>query len=206
MEADIQTAKENLSDDKEQFSMKVGDKFYKDRKEAGTALVQMCREMKSVDVSAAGEYAGFKMSVSFESFYKRYVINLEGQLSHKIEIKSDPLGNIARISHALESMPKQLAEERIKLENVERQLETAKKELEKPFPKEQELNEKIKRLTELDIMLSMEPDKEEMQETQKSAAEKNEKAEASCKSVIGRLRKFQSDIETAEQRHEKKYS
>lgn len=45
----IQTAKANLPVDKEQFSMKVGDKLYTDKKEAGTALVEMCKEIKTVN-------------------------------------------------------------------------------------------------------------------------------------------------------------
>ena len=47
MQADIQTAKANLPVDKEQFSMKEGDKLYTDKKEAGTALVEMCKEIKN---------------------------------------------------------------------------------------------------------------------------------------------------------------
>ena len=120
MQTDIQTAKENLPADKEQFTMKVGDKLYTDKKEAGTALVEMCKEIKSVNAPAMiGEYAGFKMSVSFDSFNHKFVMNVKGQLSHNLEIGSDPLGNIARINHALESMPKELAEAKTKLNNVE---------------------------------------------------------------------------------------
>ena len=52
MQADIQTAKANLPVDKEQFSMKVGDKLYTDKKEAGTALVEMCKEIKTVNAPA----------------------------------------------------------------------------------------------------------------------------------------------------------
>ncbi len=62
MEADIQTAKVNFPADKEQFFMGVGDKTYTDKKEARAALVEMCKEMKNVNVPATvGEYAGFKM-------------------------------------------------------------------------------------------------------------------------------------------------
>ena len=156
MEADIQTAKANLPADKEQFIMKVGDKVYTDKKEAGTALVEMCKEMKTVNVPATvGEYAGFKMAVSFDSFNHKFVMNLKGQLSHNLEIGSDPLGNIARINHALESMPKQLAEAQTKLENVEHQLETAKTEVNKPFAQEAELAEKLERLSALNALLNM---------------------------------------------------
>lgn len=62
--------------------------------------------MKTVNVPVTvGEYAGFKMAVSFDSFNHKFVMNLKGQISHKPEIGSDPFGNIARINHALESMP-----------------------------------------------------------------------------------------------------
>ena len=156
MGADIQTAKANLPVDKEQFFMKVGDKAYTDKKEAGTALVEMCREMRTANVPATvGEYAGFKMAVSFDSFNHKFVMNLKGQLSHNLEIGSDPLGNISRINHALESMPKQLAEAQTKLENVEHQLETAKMEVTKPFAQEAELTEKLERLSALNALLNM---------------------------------------------------
>ena len=156
MQTDIQTAKENLPADKEQFTMKVGDKLYTDKKEAGTALVEMCKEIKSVNAPAMiGEYAGFKMSVSFDSFNHKFVMNVKGQLSHNLEIGSDPLGNIARINHALESMPKELAEAKTKLNNVEHQLETAKVEVQKPFAQEEELAEKLDRLSAPNALLNM---------------------------------------------------
>ena len=156
MQADIQTAKANLPVDKEQFSMKEGDKLYTDKKEAGTALVEMCKEIKTVNAPAViGEYAGFKMAVSFNAFNQKFVMNLKGQLSHNLEVGSDPIGNIARINHALESMPKQLMEAQTKLETVEHQLETARVEVTKPFAQEAELAEKLERLSALNALLNM---------------------------------------------------
>ena len=156
MQADIQTAKANLPVDKEQFSMKIGDTLYTDKKEAGTALVEMCKEIKTVNAPAViGEYAGFKMAVSFDAFNHKFVMNLKGQLSHNLEVGSDPLGNISRINHALESMPKQLMEAQTKLETVEHQLETAKVEVTKPFEQEAELAEKLERLSALNALLNM---------------------------------------------------
>ena len=156
LQADIQTAKANLPADKEFFSMRVGNKVYTDKKEAGTALVEMCKEIKSVNAPAViGEYAGFKMAVSFDSFNHKFVMNIKGQLSHNLEIGVDPLGNISRINHALEAMTKELAEASTKLENVERQLETAKVEVTKPFAQEAELSEKLDRLSALNSLLNM---------------------------------------------------
>ena len=156
MQADIATAKANLPADKEQFTMKVGNKVYTDKKEAGTALVEMCKEMKSVNTpTVIGEYAGFKMAVSFDSFNHKFVMNVKGQLSHNLEIGSDPLGNITRINNALESMPRQLEEAQTKLTTVEHQLETAKVEVTKPFAQEAELAEKLDRLSALNALLNM---------------------------------------------------
>ena len=180
MEADIQTAKANLPADKEQFLMKVGDKTYTDKKEAGAALVEMCKEMKTVNVPATvGEYAGFKMAVSFDSFNHKFVMNLKGQLSHNLEIGSDPLGNIARINHALESMPKQLSEAQTKLETVERQLETAKVEVTKPFVQEAELAEKLERLSALNALLNMDEKGDEAVGMDDAPEEENEGQETS---------------------------
>ena len=181
MEADIQTAKANLPADKEQFFMKVGDKVYTDKKEAGAALVEMCKETKTVNVPATvGEYAGFKMAVSFDSFNHKFVMNLKGQLSHNLEIGSDPLGNIARINHALESMPKQLAEAQTKLETVERQLETAKVEVTKPFAQEAELAEKLERLSALNALLNMDEKGDDALGMDHAPEEENEGQETSA--------------------------
>ncbi len=105
--------------------------------------------------ATVGEYAGFKMAVSFDAFNHKFVMNLKGQLSHNLEIGSDPLGNIARINHALESMTKELAEAKTKLDTVEHQLETAKAEVLKPFAQEAELAEKLERLFALNALLNM---------------------------------------------------
>ena len=184
MTADIQTAKANLPADKEQFFMKVGDKAYTDKKEAGAALVEMCREMKTVNVPATvGEYAGFKMAVSFDSFNHKFVMNLKGQLSHNLEIGSDPLGNIARINHALESMPKQLSEAQTKLQTVERQLETAKVEVEKPFAQEAELAEKLERLSALNALLNMDEKGDDALGMDDVSEEENEGQETSGHNV-----------------------
>lgn len=63
--ADIQTYMQNRPADREQFSMKVGNTAYHSRKEAGAALVEMCRNISGIYQQAAiEEYQGFKMSAS----------------------------------------------------------------------------------------------------------------------------------------------
>ena len=154
--ADMEKYAKNKPEDKEQFFMQVGGKSYTDKKEAGTAIIAMCKEIKGINASAdVGEYLGFKLNVTFDSFNNKFVMNVKGTMSHPMEVGSDPLGNITRINNVLEAMPSQLEEAQTKLSNVEHQLETAKAEVDKPFPQEAELSEKLERLAELNALLNM---------------------------------------------------
>ena len=154
--ADMDKYVKNKPEDKEQFFMQVGGKSYTDKKEAGTAIIAMCKEIKGINASAdVGEYLGFKLNVTFDSFNNKFVMNVKGAMSHPMEVGSDPLGNITRINNVLEAMPVQLEEAQTKLSNVEHQLETAKAEVDKPFPQEVELSEKLERLAELNALLNM---------------------------------------------------
>ena len=154
--ADIQTYAAHKPVDKDAFSMKIGNRTYTDKKEAGAALIDMCRSAKQPNMAVTiGEYQGFKMSVSFDSFFSKFTISLKGSLSHEVEIGADPLGNLQRLSSALEGMTGKMADVEQKLSNVEHQLETAKVEVTKPFAQEQELAEKLERLAELNTLLNM---------------------------------------------------
>ena len=154
--ADIQTYTAHKPVDKDAFSMKIGNRTYTDKKEAGAALIDMCRSAKQPNMAVTiGEFQGFKMSVSFDSFFSKFTISLKGSLSHEVEIGADPLGNLQRLSNALEGMTGKMADLEQKLSNVEHQLETAKVEVTKPFAQEQELAEKLERLAELNALLNM---------------------------------------------------
>ena len=154
--ADIQTYAAHKPVDKDDFSMKIGNRTYTDKKEAGAALIDMCRSAKQPNMAVTiGEYQGFKMSVSFDSFFSKFTVSLKGSLSHEVEIGADPLGNLQRLSNALEGMTGKMADVEQKLSNVEHQLETAKVEVTKPFAQEQELAEKLERLAELNALLNM---------------------------------------------------
>ena len=153
---DIQTYTAHKPVDKDVFSMKIGNRTYTDKKETGAALIDMCRSAKQPNMAVTiGEYQGFKMSVSFDSFFSKFTVSLKGSLSHEVEIGADPLGNLQRLSNALEGMTGKMADVEQKLSNVEHQLETAKVEVTKPFAQEQELAEKLERLAELNALLNM---------------------------------------------------
>ena len=140
---DIQTYIQNRPADRELFTMKVGNTAYHSRKEAGMALIEMCRNISGIYQQAAiGEYQGFKMSASYTMLSTACIIRLEGSVYHESEASADPFGIIQRLDNVLEAMPKELEKLQRDLDNVHHQLETAKLEVAKPFEKEQELAEK----------------------------------------------------------------
>ena len=155
-QTDMETVRKNLPADKDNFSMKVGNRIVTDKKEAGTAIFAMCQEMDSLQQTVEiGEYAGMRMKVTFDSFNRKFVMSLKGELSHNFELGSDAFGNITRLHNVLDGMAGELSEAETKLNNVTHQLETAKLEVQKPFPAEEELKEKMERLAELDALLNM---------------------------------------------------
>ena len=95
--SDMQKYEQNKPLDKEQFAITIGGKAYTDKKEAGTAIIAMCKEIKGINASAdVGEYLGFKLNVTFDSFNNKFVMNVKGAMSHPMEVGADPLGNITR--------------------------------------------------------------------------------------------------------------
>ena len=155
-QTDMETVRKNLPADKDNFSMKVENRIFTDKKEAGTAILAMCQEMDSLQqMVEIGEYAGMRMKVTFDSFNRKFVMSLKGELSHNFELGSDAFGNITRLHNVLDGMAGKLSEAETKLNNVTHQLETAKMEVQKPFPAEEELKEKMERLAELDALLNM---------------------------------------------------
>ena len=82
------------------------------------------------------------MSLTLEDFGRDYVLTLKGQMSHRVTLGKDPRGNLTRIDNALNGMADRLATVRSKLDSLYSQMETAKAELGKPFPQEEELRVK----------------------------------------------------------------
>ena len=158
---DIALLLQNTSEDKEYFfPMTVDGKVYRDKGEAGEALIAFCKAQKkvSLDECKCGEYRGFKMSLGYDSWEKTFKLILQNELRYSIELGADKFGNITRINNLLSSLPDKLADFENRLSNTYVQLENAKKQLDKPFTHEQELKEKFARLDQLNIELSLDKD------------------------------------------------
>lgn len=157
LRSDLAAAKPVLAADKDHFLMTVGSKEYTDKKLAGIALIEACAVMKTLGANGqiSGDYHGFALTVSFDSFRQSYLLTIKRQCSYTVEISKDALGNVQRINNALSGIEKKLVEAEQKLENLQKQLAVAQEEVKKPFAQEAELTEKSARLAELNAMLNM---------------------------------------------------
>jgi hypothetical protein len=95
------------------------------------------------------------MELSFDTFGKEYRVALHGALTHDVRLGSDIFGNITRIDNKLGSLAESLKKCEAQLATVQTQLITAKVEVDRHFPQEQEYAEKSTRLKELNILLNM---------------------------------------------------
>jgi len=129
--------------------------LYAEKADAGRAIIETCRAMTSPDPVPLGEYRGFNMILSFDSYGKEYRVTLSGALSHTVKLGTDIHGNITRLDNALEGFADALRQCEGQLENVQTQLEAAKGEVGGTFPQEQEYAEKSARLKEVNILLNM---------------------------------------------------
>lgn len=145
--ADIPVLNANTIKD-DAFSIVVLGKTYTERKEAGEAIIEACKSMVTADdIVDLGEYRGFEMKLRLDG--SKFKVTLKGSLSYSAELSEEPVGNIVRINNALERIPSLLDDHKEQLVTLQKQLENAKEEAERPFPKEDELREKMQRLTQL---------------------------------------------------------
>ena len=160
---DVETAKSHPKPiDEQPLGMMVSGVSYSEKAEAGQAIINACKSMNSPDAIPLGEYRGFQMELYFDTVQRNYVVKLKGETSRDVPLGDDSHGNIVRIDNGIERFEEALADTKNSLENTEKQFETAKQEIEKPFAKEEELKAKTARLDELNILLNMDKKENEI--------------------------------------------
>ena len=154
--ADIATVKENTHPNGDGFSpLTLAGVTHADKKEAGAALLTMCQTMLSPEATQVGSYRGLILELAFDTFAREYRLTMIGKLRHTVTLGTDVFGNLQRMDNALEGLPIKEQACREQLSNLQTQLETAKAEVQKPFPREEELTTKTARLEELNTLLNL---------------------------------------------------
>lgn len=141
--------------EKDFIGMTIGGKTYTEAKDAGEAILTACKNVKNENDHSIGDYRGFSMSLMYNPMTQLYMLTLKGAMSHPVELGTDPRGNITRIDNALAGIPRRQQNVENKLNDLNQQMATAKAELGKPFPQEEELRTKSARLAELDVKLNL---------------------------------------------------
>ena len=178
LKQDVDTAKQHPKPTEDRFvGMEVKGVFYSEKADAGKAIIEACKQMNSPDPIPLGKYRGFETELLFNTAERNYEVRLKGATSRNVPLGDDAYGNIIRLDNGIERFAESLSLAENDLENTKNQLETAKKEVQKPFIQEEELKTKLARLDELNILLNMdkreneivggEPDEGEVPKTRK---------------------------------------
>ena len=178
LKQDVDTAKQHPKPTEDRFvGMEVKGVFYSEKADAGKAIIEACKQMNSPDPIPLGKYRGFETELLFNTAERNYEVRLKGETSRNVSLGDDAHGNIIRLDNGIDRFAESLSLAENDLENTKNQLETAKKEVQKPFIQEEELKTKLARLDELNILLNMdkreneivggEPDEGEVPNTRK---------------------------------------
>jgi hypothetical protein len=159
--SDIEKAKKSPitydSDGKAVFpSIEINGKVFNDKEEAGKALIAACQAAVEKDYSKnheIGSYRGFKVLVGYNPLENSYSGTLQGEAKHITALGRSETGNFTRLDNLISTMDRRLLDAQRKLDGLVVELEEAKTQLDVPFPREEELKEKTKRLDELTKML-----------------------------------------------------
>ena len=169
--AEIKSAQENIAirdanthPNKDGFSpIVVRGVTYTEKKAAGSAILAARKTLTDDNaVIPLGEYRGFQMELFFNPFYKEYTVRLAGVNADSVALGQDVYGNIQRLDNLLSNFDNHLKSAQDDLTTYETQLASAKVEVEKPFPQEDELKTKSARLDELNILLNMDKQENEI--------------------------------------------
>ena len=155
--ADVETAKQHPKPMDDRFvGMEIKGIFYSEKADAGKAILKACKEMTNPAPIPLGGYRGFCTELFFDKEIRSYCVTVKGKTSRTVSLGEDVFGNITRIDNVIERFPDALEKARVSLMDTQKQLETAREEVQKPFAQEEELQNKIARLNEINIMLGME--------------------------------------------------
>lgn len=156
--ADIATVNEHNAVEKDEFKIVLNGRLYEDKKEGAEALNNAILSQFGISgvYKELGSYRGLKISSAYDPVKKEFTLKLAGQTAHfAYDVGKDPYGTIMKMDNVIDKMPSVLEKHIARLENTETQLENAKVEVQKPFAKEDELNEKLARVAQVDAQLKM---------------------------------------------------
>ena len=71
--------------------MEIRGDLLTDKENAGAALLDACKEVKTSDPVQIGSYRGYAMSVEFSAWKQEYTLLLKGQMTHRATLGTAPV-------------------------------------------------------------------------------------------------------------------
>ena len=172
---DIDTLNQNI-DDK---SLVLGGVTYKTPKEIGEVLADCARAIydDKLHETPRGHYRGMKISIVQNEQHKIDVI-MSGMTTTSFRIgATTPEENATRLEDAPRTVFEKLPSAEAEVKRLYQEVEDCKEGLGKPFPKEEEYQEKTLRFNEVNLLIE-EQNKQEDQQVTKTLEAKQEEAVA----------------------------
>lgn len=146
-------------EDKKVYPIEIGGVKYTDRKEGGNAIktalganIGRIAEGKTVEI---GTYRGMKLSVYQSDLTKKIGACLEGYKNHYCELNPETdSGNIIRLDNCINNIAVGIKKTEEEIAAKKADLEVMKIDVEKPFPRAEELFKAETRLEEVHIELT----------------------------------------------------
>lgn len=157
LKEDVKIIEENsISED--DFSIVLNGRSFDKKKEAGEEIINTALKGSS---GVIGSYMGFDIKVK-KDFNEMTGVSFSlivcGSGSYTTELGTDPLGTVMRLNNLIRKLPEKLAAKVEFEKTLESRIRNTEIQLKKPFEKEAELQEKMARLNELNILLEPAPE------------------------------------------------
>ena len=108
-EADAILSEQNKPQGEEKFCpMNLRGIKYTEKAAAGDMILAVYKEYPLSAPTVIGSYRGFKMEVFYDAVNAHYCLNLCGKAKYKVDLGTDPLGNLTRIENELSKLPARL--------------------------------------------------------------------------------------------------
>lgn len=140
-----ETAKDdNTIESLAKFEIKIGDRVYNDKEDAGEAIREASKEPNE-NYTTIGEYKGFKLVYLKYKTTLGYIVDLilKGEERYETSLSESNTGTIQKLDNALNKISPEIEEYKKVIEERNAAIEEAKEILAKPFKYEKELSDAL---------------------------------------------------------------
>lgn len=143
----------------EEFRATLDNRVYEERKKAGLHILERGKEVRVGKSLRIGNISGLDIAIRRNAFGILELL-LVGANTYAFESSSNPVGLIVKMENQIDRLPDLVGKTTDRIQRLERDLEIAKQELEKPFDREFELEEKLQKVAKINASLDLDFKKE----------------------------------------------